>query len=351
MLPHSANPIALLTKTILSIRQSFLISSLLLTSGFCLTSNMAMAHDNEHILPPKLIDDLVETYCPIAATSVKESSALSYRCYEDTDANTEYVLDYSIDFIPLIFTDFNKDGNVDLALEIRSSGPLGGSAYTTSSIHYLLLDGEQQLIRDHQVLLYAPFSKHIVSYQVEDEQINYQAEPNFRASPEAYDDSGELLVAPLDFVVNWVGGAPISTEYQHNCQLAKATDKRIFTANIGVTRYRDIGMHDYLQEITEETQLNQFMISATMSGCDNRKVSFFIKPTTGQSLPVLADVVQQLIPISNYARQLNMLLRLDRQSQLRFNERIPLSDQWSALVRVERSSKVPSITIDLIEGE
>ena len=303
-------------------------------------------------LPKSLIIELVEERCSLPKPNPRVSPNLEYDCsdkYEDADGEEES-MNYSLRLLPLMRQDFNKDGIQDVALEIESSGPLGGSVYTNSAIHYLILDNKQKIVKDHEILLYAPFSEHIVEYSVAGSRINYQAVPNYRSHPEAYDD-GSPIDPPLEFAVNWVNGLPISTYYRDNCRLAGIKNKTLLKLTRGVTRDIDIDMHEYTQVITEKAQINKLQVTATLEGCDTSKVIYEIKPIASQQLPVLADVLIALIPVVHHDEQLKALLKLDKRSQLKFGQRFLLYDDWIALVQVDRENKAPNMRIIIEQSE
>ncbi|ALF60360.1 hypothetical protein [Psychrobacter urativorans] len=297
-------------------------------------------------IPKALIIELVEERCSLPKPNPRVRADLEYECsdkYEYADGD-EQSMNYSLRLLPLIAQDFNKDGIQDLALEIESSGPLGGSVYTNSAIHYLILDNKQKIVKDHEILLYAPFSEHIVEYSIVGKNINYQAIPNYRSHPEAYED-GSPIDPPLEFAVNWVNGVPISTYYRDNCRLAGIKNKTLLKLTRGVSRDIDIDMHEYTQVITEKAQINKLQVTATLDGCDTSNVIYDIKPIAGQSLPVLADVLTALIPVVHHDGQLKALLKLDKRSQLKFGDRFALYDDWVAMVHVDRKSKMPTMRI------
>lgn len=308
-------------------------------------------HASEVVLPKPLIIELVERHCSSPEPNPRVTADLEYYCsdkYDDADGG-EQSMNYSLRLIPLIAQDFNQDGIQDLALEVESSGPLGGSVYTNSAIHYLILNKKQKIVRNHEVLLYAPFSEHIVEYEVKGKQIYYSAVPNYRSHPEAYED-GVLIDQPLEFTVNWEKSIPISTHYRDSCQLSNNTDKRIFTIENGVKRIDTIDIHDYTHFIEEELQIDNMQISAELNGCDTQSVSFSIRPSNEHnSLPVLADILQTLIPVTVQHPQLSALLILDRNSQITFGEVIPLGNNWTGQVHIQRSFDNANVIINLAQ--
>ena len=333
---------------------------LLRLSVLCILSISAVSftHAADVMLPKSLIVDLVEQHCsspqpdPKVNKSTKTSLELEYDCsdkYDDADG-TEQSMDYSLRLLPLMTQDFNRDGIQDVVLEIESSGPLGGSVTTNSAVHYLLLDKNNRVINEHEVLLYAPFSEHIVEYEVKGNRIHYTAVPNYRSHPEAY-DNGELIEPTINFDINWVKGVPVSTYYRDNCQLSEETDKQIFTTAHGVQRIVTIDIHDYTQVIEQKLQINYMQVSAELNGCDAKSVRFIIQPSAGHNLPVLADILQTLIPVTSQHKPLRELLKMDQQSQIVFGEVMSLSDDWSGQVHIERGFENASVIINLAEQE
>ena len=311
-------------------------------------STVLSAHAADIVLPKSVIVDLIEQHCSFPEPDPKTSLSLEYDCadkYDDADGD-EQSMKYGLHLLPLFTQDFNRDGIKDVALEIESSGPMGGSATTNSAVHYLLLDKANRIIEDHQVLLYAPFSEHIVEYEAEDNSIRYIAAPNYRSHPEAY-DNGELIEPTIAFEINWINGIPISTFYRDNCKLSKETEKQIFTTAQNVKRISTIDMHDYTQIVEEELQINNMQVSAELSGCDAKNMSFTVQPSVGQHLPVLADVLHTLIPVASQNESLKELLTLDQQSKIMFGEAMSLSNNWSAQVNIERSFEKASVRINL----
>ncbi|OXL23564.1 hypothetical protein CAN34_07105 [Psychrobacter sp. DAB_AL32B] len=307
---------------------------------------------NNVVLPKWLIVELVEKRCSSPEPSPKVSPDLEYDCsdkYEDADGE-EQSMGYSLRLLPLIKEDFNRDGVEDIALEVESMGPLGGSVYSNSTIYYLLLNKNKSIINEHEILLYAPFSEHIVEYEVKGKQIYYSAVPNYRSHPEAYED-GELLESSLEFTVNWERGNPVSSYYQDNCRLSRTKDKSLLDLSLGGTSQKDIDMHEYTQVITESIQANRLSIEATLSGCDLSSVSYNIKPQQGKSLPVFSEVLKTLIPLAHHTKQLKTLQTLEKRSSLKFAERILLYSGWQAIVHVDREDKTPHILIVIEQTE
>lgn len=326
---------------------------LLRLSFFCALSisPVLSAHANGIVLPQSLVVDLVEQHCSSSQLNpklIKENPSLEYECadkYDDADG-TEQSMNYRLRLLPLIAQDFNRDGVKDVALEIRSSGPMGGSATTNSAVHYLLLDKKDRIIEDHQILLYAPFSEHIVEYEVDGNRIRYTAAPNYRSHPEAY-DNGELIEQPIAFEINWIKGIPISTFYRDNCQLSKEIDKQILTTAPSVKRISTISMHNYTQIVEEELQIDNMQVFTKLYGCNTKRLSFMIQPSAGHSLPVLADILNTLIPLASQPDLLRELLKLDQQSKIVFGEAMSLSNNWSSQVNIERGFENARVVINL----
>ena len=321
-------------------------------------SAVSFTHAADVVLPDSLIVDLVEQHCsspqpnPEVNKATKASLDLEYDCsdkYDDADG-TEQSMDYSLRLLPLMTQDFNRDGIKDIVLEIESSGPLGGSVTTNSAVHYLLLDKSNRVINEHEVLLYAPFSEHIVEYEVKGNRIHYAAVPNYRSHPEAY-DNGELIEPTISFDINWIKGVPISTYYRENCQLSEETDKRIFANAPSVKRIATIDIHDYTQLVEEKLHINNMQVSAELGGCDTKSVRFSIQPSAGHNLPVLADILQTLIPVTSQHKPLRELLKMDQQSQIVFGEVMSLSDNWSGQVHIERGFENASVIINIAEQD
>ncbi|TSB23483.1 hypothetical protein [Psychrobacter sp. YGAH215] len=307
---------------------------------------------NKVVLPKNLIVELIERRCSSPKPNPKVSPSLEYDCsdkYEDADGE-EQSMDYSLRLLPLIKEDFNGDGLEDIALEIESMGPLGGSVYSNSAIYYLLLNKNKNIITEHEILLYAPFSEHIVDYEVKGKQIHYSAVPNFRSHPEAYED-GELLEPALEFTLNWEKGSPVSSVYRDNCRLSRIKDKSLLDLSLGGTSQKDIDIHDYTQVITESIQINGLNIQATLSGCDLSSVSYYVKPQEGKSLPVFSEVLKTLIPVAHHTKQLKTLQSLEKRSSLKFAEEISLYSGWQAIVHVDREDKTPHILIVIEQTE
>ncbi len=303
-------------------------------------------------VPKPLIIELVERYCSSPEPNPRVSADLEYYCsdkYDDVDGD-EQSMNYSLRLIPLISQDFNKDGIQDLALEVESSGPLGGSVYSNSTLYYLILDKKQKIISNHEVLLYAPFSEHIVEYSVAGSRIKYEAVPNYRSHPEAYND-GALIDPPLEFAIDWIDGLPISSYYRDNCRLAGIKNKALLKLVSGVTRDVDIDMHEYTQVLTEKAQINNLQVTATLEGCDTSNVIYDIEPVAGQQLPVLAEVLTILIPVAHHNKQLKALLQMDRRSQIKFGDRFALYDDWVAIVHVDRKGKMSNMRIIIEQSE
>lgn len=317
-----------------------------------LMNAVSISYAREVVLPDSVIVELVEHRCSSANPNPKTNPVLEYDCsdaYEDADGD-EQSMDYSLRLIPLIARDFNQDGMVDLAVEIESSGPLGGSVYTNSAVHYLLLDSNNNIINEHQILLYAPFSDNIVEYSVNKSRIYYSAVPNYRSSPESYED-GKLIESALDFEVLWTNGTPISTYYRDQCRLANIKDKSLLKLTRNVTRDVDIDIHNYTQVLTEKAQIADLQVTASLKGCNSSTAIYDIEPIAGQSLPVLADILTTLIPLVQHEQQLTALLRLDKRSEIKFGERLALDDDWEAIIHIDRSRDSPNIRIVIEQSE
>ena len=315
-------------------------------------SSVLYAHAAEIVLPQSLVVDLIEQHCSFPKPNLRVSLGLEYDCEDkDDDADsTDSSMKYGLRLLPLIAQDFNRDGITDVALEIRSSGPMGGSATTNSAVHYLLLDKANRIIEDHQILLYAPFSEHIVEYEVEGNSIHYIAAPNYRSHPEAY-DNGELIEPTIEFDINWVKGVPISTFYRDNCKLSKEADKHIFATAHNVKRISTISMHHYIQVVEETLQIKNMQVSAKLSGCNSKRISFVIRPNKESTLPVLADILQSMIPVTSQHQPLRELLQLDQQSKMVFGEVMSLSNNWSGQVHVKRGFENANVIINLFQEE
>lgn len=329
-----------------------LIMPLSLAEASTKDNNDTSNKTNKVVLPKWLIVELVEKRCSSPEPNPKVSPDLEYDCsdkYEDADGE-EQSMGYSLRLLPLIKEDFNRDGVEDIALEVESMGPLGGSVYSNSTIYYLLLNKNKSIINEHEILLYAPFSEHIVEYEVKGKQIYYSAVPNYRSHPEAYED-GELLEPSLEFTVNWEKGSPVSSYYQDNCRLSRIKDKSLLDLSLGGTSHKDIDMHEYTQVITESIQANGLSIEATLSECDLSSVSYNINPQQGKSLPVFSEVLKTLIPLAHHTKQLKTLQSLEKRSSLKFAEIIPLYSGWQAIVRVNRKDKIPNMYIIIEQTE
>lgn len=307
-------------------------------------------------IPKQVIIDLIDIRCdnpdPNPGTSSTLKPVLDYDCsekYEDSDGD-EQSMDYGIRLIPLIAQDFDKDGVTDLAVEVESSGPLGGSITTNSAVHYLMLDNDKKILSKYEVLLYAPFSEHIVEYKVEGTRIYYSSIPNYRSNPEAY-ENGSPINPPLEFEIDWSMGIPMNTYYKDNCVLDNNSNNKIFIPEKGVKRSRQIDIHEYIQAIEEEMAIDNLKVAAELNGCNGRNVSFSIRPQDGKPLPVLADVLQALIPVTYQDKLLRELLVLDKKSQISFGTLISLSDGWTGQIYIDRSVDNASISINLSESE
>lgn len=315
-------------------------------------SPVLFAHATDIVLPRSLVVDLIEQHCSFPEPNPRVDLGLKYDC-EDKDDDADSIdpsMKYSLQLLPLIAQDFNRDGVKDVALEIRSSGPMGGSATTNSAVHYLLLDKANRIIEDHQILLYAPFSEHIVEYEVEDNRVRYRAVPNYRSHPEAYNNGG-LIEPTIEFDINWIKGFPVSTYYRDNCQLSEETDKQIFTTTRGVKRTVTINIHDYTQVVEENLRIRNVQVSAQLRGCNHKRVSFVFQPNKGSNLPVLADILQTIIPVTSQHQPLTELLKLEQQSKIVFGEVMKLSNDWSARVHIKRDFENASVTINLSQEE
>ncbi|WP_299708827.1 hypothetical protein [uncultured Tenacibaculum sp.] len=55
-------------------------------------------------------------------------------------------------------TDFNNDGTTDYLISRVSEGMLGGNANTNAEYIYLLVNAKAEVIQEHSILRYAPFS-------------------------------------------------------------------------------------------------------------------------------------------------------------------------------------------------
>lgn len=255
----------------------------LLVLFMLLISSLSIAQAREVTLPKSLIIELVNYHCSSPQPDIKVSTDLEYDCsdaYEDANGE-EQSMDYSLRLLPIIKDDFNQDGIQDIALEIESMGPLGGSVYTNSAVHYLLLDKDKKVINEHEILLYAPFSEHIVEYDVKGKQIYYSAIPNYRSNPDAY-ENGSPIDPPFNFTVSWETGEPISSYYLDSCTLAKDFDKQILKPKHGVKRSKQIDIHDYTQVVEEKMEINNLSVAAELNGCNAHNVSFYIKPQEGK---------------------------------------------------------------------
>jgi hypothetical protein len=318
---------------------------------------ISSAHAADQTMPKPLVIAIIESRCsnpdPNPRLGSLSKPILEYDCsekYEDINGEEES-MDYSLRLHPLFTGDFNQDGSQDLAVEVESMGPLGGSVFSNSSLEYLLLDKKKQIIGSHEILLYAPFSEHIVTYKVVGKQINYSAIPNYRSHPEAYDDNGELLEEPLEFTVNWEKGSPISSHYRDNCQLARIKNKTLLNLDNVGARHEDIDIHDYTQIITESVQTSGLNIEATLSGCDLSTVYYEITPQQGKNLPVFSEVLATLIPLAQHNQQLKALQALEQRSELKFGEDLPLSKRWQGFVDIDRKDKTPNVRIILEQTE
>lgn len=324
---------------------------LLMTLSFINVANAANSNSNV-TLPNWLIVELIEGRCSSPEPNPRGSAELEYDCsekYQDADGE-EQSMDYSMRLLPLFKDDFNKGGIEDIAVEVESMGPLGGSVYSNSAVYYLLLDKNKSIAEKYEILLYAPFSEHIVEYQLTGKQLNYSAIPNFRSHPEAYDD-GELIESSIEFNIDWSDGIPVSSYYKDNCKLASDKNKKIFIEASGLKRSKQIDIHDYTQVIEEKMQLPELLVSAEMSGCNERKVSFYIEPYSGKTLPILREVIESLLKKTYYNKQLSELLKLDKQSQLTFGEVMTLENNWSGLIRINREVNNSSVQIVLYQGQ
>ncbi len=325
----------------------------LLMSTFSVAHATNAVDSTDNIALPKwLIVELIERQCSLPEPNPRVSAELEYDCsekYQDSDGE-EQSMNYSMRLIPLFRDDFNKDGIEDIVVEVESIGPLGGSVYSNSAIYYLLLNSNRSIMAEYEVLLYAPFSEHVVEYQLADKQLYYSAIPNFRSHPEAYNE-GELIEPSIEFKIDWSDGVPVSSYYKDNCRLANNKNKKIFTAASSVERSKQIDIHDYTQIIEEKVQLNDLLVSSEMNGCNERKVSFYIAPRAGKTLPVLREVIQSLLKQTYYNKQLSELLKLDKQSQLVFGEVMTLDDNWSGLIHINRDNNESSMQINLYQEE
>lgn len=323
------------------LRHSLIVFTVLMS-----VSSVTFAADFQ--IPKPVRIQLVEEHCSLPKPNPRVSADLEYDCsdkYEDSDGK-EQSMNYSLRLLPLIKEDFNKDGIQDIAVEVESMGPLGGSVFTNSAVHYLLLDTQKRIIGEHLILLYAPFSDHIVEYKTRDKQIDYSAIPNYRSNTEAYDD-GELIEPAIDFSVYWVGSTPVSSYYRDNCALATNTNKQVFKKSSASERFETIDIHDYTQVVEENIKIADMQVSATLKGCDTMDVSLNIMPLKGHTLPVLAEVLKALIAVAYNDEPFNSLLELDKQSLIVFGKVMALEDNGSGQIHINRSGKTPTIVINL----
>ncbi len=317
-----------------------------------LMSAVSIGNTRDVVIPKSVIIELIDYHCSSPDPNPKTNPVLEYDCsdaYEDADGEAQS-MNYNLRLIPLLKQDFNQDGNEDLAVEIESMGPLGGSVYTNSAVHYLLLDKDRHIIKQHEILLYAPFSEHVVEYKLKGTRLYYSAIPNYRSHPEAYKD-GELIDTALEFEINWTNGKPISTYYRDNCRLATIKNKPLLKLARGVTREIDIDIHEYTQVITEKAQISNLQITASLEGCNTTTAIYDVVPLQNQQLPVLAEVLSTLIPIVHHNQQLKALLTLDRRSQIKFSESIDLYPHWRAIVHVDRKSESSDMRIVIEQTE
>lgn len=299
------------------------------------------------MLPQSLIIETIETSCDQPSPDPRVSPVLNYACsypYQDQEGD-EHSMNYSVQLIPLIEEDFNQDGIKDIALEVRSAGPLGGSVYTNSAIYYELLDRDEQMIYQHEILLYAPFSEDIIDYEVKGNKIYYSAVPNYRSNYEAYDDNGNLIESPTAFEVAWFGGKPMSVYHQDDCLLSEADSGQIFKKN----SFESIDSYRYKHIRLEEAQINNFRVIAKSDACDVRTLSLYIEPIADKSLPILAEVLQSLAPVVYQSKPLEMLMSLERKSEIVFDEVMRLDSHWSGQIRIDRASANTNMTIDLYQ--
>jgi hypothetical protein len=106
-------------------------------------------------------------------------------------------------------------------------------------------------------------------------------------------------------------------------------------------------MHDYTQIVEEELQIDNMQVFAKFYGCDTKRLSFTIQSNAGHHLPVLADILNTLIPVASQPKPLKELLQLDQQSKIVFGEVMSLSNNWSSQVNIERGFENARVVINL----
>ena len=170
---------------------------------------------------------------------------------------------YEVSFYILTQEDFNKDGVTDYIAGRISEGMLGGNVNSNSSILYLIMGQDHQILQRHEVLTYAPFSYNILEDEsYKNGKLKARATQNFRTyMPE---DGEELQSTDLSFV--YKDGNVYEESYLTDCALAKWKNKQLFT---GSEVKRTIEMHNYTELVYEKYVSKEFEVSAEYSGCDN----------------------------------------------------------------------------------
>lgn len=256
----------------LLITKCFLLSGILFFQFFC-------SNSGEKDLPGKKKADTSVKNKPTVALEAKEAfNILKFLVDEEAKSDKKAKVDYKnysvsftndddpyeVSYSKLVEEDLNRDGLTDYILTRDSEGMLGGNANTNSSILYLIMGPENQIVQRHKILIYAPFSYNILDdIHYKKGKLKATATQNFRTyMPE---EGSELQSTSLSFVFK--NGNVFEESYLSGCELAKWENKQFFNQNSEVTR--TIEIHNYTEEVHENFSTREFDFSAIFSGCDN----------------------------------------------------------------------------------
>ncbi len=168
-------------------------------------------------------------------------------------------------------TDFNNDGTTDYLISRVSEGMLGGNANTNAEYIYLLVNAKAEVIQEHSILRYAPFSYNYLELTSYNKGVlkakvnqNHRTLYTYGSQVESY------YIKELKMTFSFVDGLLYEDSYLTDCDLAKMKDKSIFKKDIkNVSRETSIDMHNYTQIQTESLKNSTVNIYASLQGCDN----------------------------------------------------------------------------------
>ncbi|WP_299621764.1 hypothetical protein [uncultured Tenacibaculum sp.] len=183
-------------------------------------------------------------------------------------------------------TDFNKDGITDYLISRVSEGMLGGNANTNAEYIYLLVNAKVEVIQEHSILRYAPFSYNYLELTSYNKGVlkakvnqNHRTLYTYGSQVESY------YIKELKMTFSFVDGLLYEDSYLTDCDLAKMKDKSIFKKDIkNVSRETSIDMHNYTQTQTEWYEKDQKKVNATLLGCDNLEFSFSVNCIYNESI-------------------------------------------------------------------